>query len=59
MIASYNTFSYLQPRCKIFNFFKGFWRCQDKDINEQLASGVEYLDVRVRNIIYLLDKEEG
>ena len=48
MIASHNTFSYLQPRYKIFNFFKGFWRCQDLDINEQLASGVEYLDVRVR-----------
>ena len=48
MIASHNTFSYLQPRHKIFNFFKGFWRCQDLDIKEQLASGVEYLDVRVR-----------
>ena len=48
MIASHNTFSYLQPRYKIFNFFKGFWRCQDMDIKEQLASGVEYLDVRVR-----------
>lgn len=48
MIASHNTFSYLQPRYKIFNFFKGFWRCQDKNINEQIASGVEYLDVRVR-----------
>ena len=48
MIASHNTFSYLPPRHKIFNFFKGFWRCQDKNINEQLASGVEYLDVRVR-----------
>ena len=48
MIASHNTFSYLQPRYKIFNFFKGFWRCQDMDINEQIASGVEYLDVRVR-----------
>ena len=48
MIASHNTFSYLQPRYKIFNFFNGFWRCQDKNINEQLASGVEYLDVRVR-----------
>lgn len=48
MIASHNTFSYLQPRYKIFNFFKGFWRCQEKNIKEQLASGVEYLDVRVR-----------
>ena len=48
MIASHNTFSYLQPRHKIFNFFKGFWRCQDKNIKEQLSSGVEYLDVRVR-----------
>lgn len=48
MIASHNTFSYLQPRYKIFNFLKGFWRCQDMDIKEQLASGVEYLDVRVR-----------
>ena len=48
MIASHNTFSYIQPRHKIFNFFKGFWRCQEKDIKEQLANGVEYLDVRVR-----------
>lgn len=48
MIASHNTFSYLQPRHRIFNLFKGFWRCQDKNIKEQLASGVEYLDVRVR-----------
>lgn len=39
MIASHNTFSYLQPRHKIFNLFKGFWRCQDLDIKEQLASG--------------------
>lgn len=48
MIASHNTFSYLQPRYKIFNFFKGFWRCQDLNIIEQIVSGVEYLDVRVR-----------
>lgn len=48
MIASHNTFSYLQPRHKIFNLFKGFWRCQDKDIYRQLANGVEYLDIRVR-----------
>lgn len=48
MIASHNTFSYLPPRHKIFNLFKGFWRCQDLDIKEQLANGVEYLDVRVR-----------
>ena len=48
MIASHNTFSYLQPRHKIFNLFKGFWRCQELNINEQIASGVEYLDVRVR-----------
>ena len=48
MIASHNTFSYLPPRYKIFNFFKGFWRCQEKDIKKQLSSGVEYLDVRVR-----------
>ena len=48
MIASHNTFSYLQPRYKIFNFFKGFWRCQDLNIKEQITSGVEYLDVRVR-----------
>ena len=48
MIASHNTFSYLQPRYKIFDLFKGFWRCQDKNINEQISSGVEYLDVRVR-----------
>ena len=48
MIASHNTFSYLKPRYKILNFFKGFWRCQDLDIKEQLASGVEYFDVRVR-----------
>ena len=48
MIASHNTFSYLQPRHKIFNLFKGFWRCQDLNINEQISSGVEYLDVRVR-----------
>ena len=48
MIASHNTFSYLKPRYKIFNFLKGFWRCQELNIKEQLASGVEYLDVRVR-----------
>ena len=48
MIASHNTFSYLQPRYRIFDFFKGFWRCQDKNINEQIANGVEYLDVRAR-----------
>lgn len=53
MISSHNTFSYLPPRHKIFNLFKGFWRCQELNINEQIASGVEYLDVRVRNIIYL------
>lgn len=48
MIASHNTFSYLPPRYKIFNFFEGFWRCQELNINEQLDNGVEYLDVRVR-----------
>ena len=48
MIASHNTFSYLQPRYKIFNIFKVFWRCQELNINEQLDNGVEYLDVRVR-----------
>ena len=48
MIASHNTFSYLPPRYKIFNFFEGFWRCQELNINQQLDNGVEYLDVRVR-----------
>ena len=48
LIASHNTFSYLTPRYKIFNFFEGFWRCQELNINEQLDNGVEYLDVRVR-----------
>ena len=48
LIASHNTFSDLPPRYKIFNFFEGFWRCQELNINEQLDNGVEYLDVRVR-----------
>lgn len=48
MLGTHNSFTYLEPKCFIFNWFKKFWKCQDKTIKEQIAEGVRLFDVRVR-----------
>ena len=47
MIGSHNSFTYCKAKKFSYNTFSGYWRCQEKDIDQQYASGVRYFDVRV------------
>ena len=47
MLGSHNSFSYLSARNPLVNLFKGWWKCQDKTIEEQKKIGVNYFDVRI------------
>ncbi len=45
--GSHNTFSYLKPKFWILNLFKPFTVCQDKNLEEQVESGVTAFDLRI------------
>ena len=47
MIASHDSFTYLEPKHKFWKIFTKFWRCQDKDVLQQYGLGVRYFDIRV------------
>lgn len=47
MIASHDSFTYLEPKHGFWNLFAKFWRCQDMTVQEQYGLGVRYFDVRV------------
>lgn len=50
MIGSHNSFTFLPATKWYLRPFSFIWRCQDKNIKEQKALGVEFLDVRIRII---------
>lgn len=47
MIGSHNTMTYLKAKSKLWEMIKGYWRCQDKTLDEQIAMGVRWFDIRV------------
>lgn len=48
MIASHNSFTYLQPLWAPLVLLAPWWRCQSMSIGEQYVAGVRYFDVRLR-----------
>lgn len=47
MICSHDTFTYLEPKYKILNLIKRFWKTQEKDLYNQYKSGIRYFDIRL------------
>ena len=47
MIAAHNTMTYLKAKSFLWEKLSCWWRCQDKTIDEQIASGVRFFDLRV------------
>lgn len=48
MIASHDSFTYLNPKNPLYKLFEFVWRTQDKSILAQEYYGVRYLDIRVK-----------
>ena len=48
MIGSHNTFSYLPAKHWWVTILKPWYKCQSKDIIEQIDSGIRFFDIRVR-----------
>lgn len=47
MIGTHNTMTYLRAKNALWETIKGYWRCQDKTLDEQIALGVRWFDIRV------------
>ena len=47
MIGSHNTLSYLPPKNLLGKITRLWNKCQDKTIEEQFNSGVDYFDIRI------------
>lgn len=47
MIASHNSFTFLEPTKWWLKPFAFLWKCQDKTLEQQYKAGVRYFDVRV------------
>ena len=48
MIGSHNTFSYLPIKNRWMLFLKPWYKCQDKDIIQQINNGARFFDIRVK-----------
>lgn len=48
MIGSHNTFSYLPIKNRWMSFLKPWYKCQDKDIVQQINNGARFFDIRVK-----------
>lgn len=48
MIGSHNTFSYLPIKNRWRKIFKPWYKCQDKDIIQQIDNGARFFDIRVK-----------
>lgn len=48
MIGSHNTFSYLPIKNRWMSFLKPWYKCQDKDIIQQINNGAKFFDIRVK-----------
>lgn len=47
MIATHNSFTYLEPTQWWAKPFAPWWRCQDKQFRRQIKDGVKFLDIRI------------
>lgn len=47
MIGSHNTMTYLKAESKVWESISGYWRCQDKTLDEQIEAGVRWFDIRI------------
>lgn len=47
MIATHDSFTYLKPACPLWGLVGFAWRTQSRTIEEQVADGVGYFDLRV------------
>lgn len=47
MIGSHNTMTYLPAESKAWEAIACWWRCQEKTLDEQIAAGVRWFDIRV------------
>lgn len=52
MIGTHDSFTYLKAKNKIYELFSFLWRTQTKNIDEQKALGVKYIDIRVHKNKY-------
>ena len=50
MVGSHDSFTYLPSRHKVLEVFSFMWRTQNKSIEEQIKTGVSFLDIRVRRV---------
>ena len=48
MLGSHDSFTFAQPKNRLWNLISWTWRTQNLDINKQMELGVQYFDVRVR-----------
>ena len=48
MIGSHNTFSYLPIKNRWRKIFKPWYKCQDKDIIQQINNGARFFDIRAK-----------
>lgn len=55
MICSHDSLTYQSPKNPLMILFQRFWKCQDKSLNEQYWSDVQYFDIR----LYWTGKEWG
>ena len=47
MIGTHNTMTYLKAKNPLRDLYSCWWRCQDKTLDEQIAAGVKWFDIRV------------
>ena len=47
MIGSHNTLSYLPPKNLWGKITRPWNKCQDKNLEEQVNAGIDYLDIRI------------
>lgn len=49
MIGTHDSFTGNAPKHKFWNLFSFAWKTQTKSINEQIAKGAKFIDVRIRD----------
>lgn len=47
MIGTHNSMTYLKAKNKVWEVIAGYWRCQDKNLGEQIEAGVRWFDIRI------------
>jgi hypothetical protein len=47
MIGTHNTMTYLKAKNPLYEAISCWWRCQNKTLDDQIAAGVRWFDIRV------------